>query len=598
MKRTLKLTVFACLATAIVVAAGTASASAAVLQQAVLTAPDKAASDFLGTSVAVDGDTAIVGASGCASGTGAAYVYVRSGPTWSLQQKLTASDGTTDSYFGCSVAIDGDTVVIGASRAAPGPGGAAYVFVREGTTWTQQQRLDGEGGEGDAFGTSVAIDGTTIVVGAGRATGGAPMSGAAYVFVRSGGAWTQQQKLSDSSSRSLDFFGNSVAVSGNTALVGAPDRDNDGATDGGAVYFFERIGTTWYSRTMAVAMIANTCLGASVALDGDRALAGATGFPAGSVTAAGAVMPFHAESGSWSLDTLLTASDAARGDRFGSSVALSGDTAVVGAMFASPSSLSAAGVAYSYARSGTTWTQSAKLTASDQEADNSFGASVAVSDSTALVGALNASPGSVDMAGEAYVFVSGVNAPTITITGADSSWHKSALTLGVTAAGDTALTLSKLEYSTDGSTWTKMPGSGNTRNLTISADGTTNVTVRATDSAAQTATDSATVRIDSTPPTLTLAKSRLAVAKGKRTLSVRLRWNDDLFTTGRLCVAITRYGRQKTEVSWVTLRKPGVWQTINVPWVVERRGHYNLHLFMYDEVGNQSRTSAVIVAQR
>ena len=159
---------------------------------------------------------------------GSAYVFVRSGGVWSQQQKLEASDAAADDRFGFSVAISGETVVVGApgdDGAAGIDQGSAYVFVRSGGVWSQQQKLlASDAAADDDFGSSVAISGETVVVGApwdDDATGF--YQGSAYVFVRSGGVWSQQQKLLASDAAGGDAFGFSVAISGETVVVGADD---------------------------------------------------------------------------------------------------------------------------------------------------------------------------------------------------------------------------------------------------------------------------------------------------------------------------------------------------------------------------------------
>jgi hypothetical protein len=183
----------------------------ALEQTAKLAATDGGVADFFGTSVAISGDTAIVGSDqddvGVNFDQGSAYIFVRSGTTWSQQQKLTASDGASPDIFGYSVAISGDTVIVGAPPDDVGANtdqGSAYVFVRSGTTWTEQQKLTaGDGAAGDTFGSSVAISGETIIVGAvNDDVGGNTDQGSAYVFVRSGTTWSQQQKLTASLGRS------------------------------------------------------------------------------------------------------------------------------------------------------------------------------------------------------------------------------------------------------------------------------------------------------------------------------------------------------------------------------------------------------------
>jgi hypothetical protein len=198
-----------------------------------LLASDAAAVDRFGSSVSVSGDTAVVGAAedDHAGGTnaGSTYVFLRSGgpgaPGWTQQAKLTASDAAESDRFGYSVSISGDTAVIGAV-ADDHPGGvnagSAYVFVRSGGVWTQQAKLTAsDAAASDRFGHSVSVSGDTAVIGAVWDRDAGEMSGSAYVFVRSGGVWTQQAKLVTSDAAGGDSFGNSVSVSGDTALVGA-----------------------------------------------------------------------------------------------------------------------------------------------------------------------------------------------------------------------------------------------------------------------------------------------------------------------------------------------------------------------------------------
>ena len=198
-------------------------------QQAELTAGDGVSGDSFGYAVALSGDgaTALIGAYGRHSTTGAAYVFVRGGSVWSQQAELTAGDGTTSDNFGRAVALSGDgsTALVGAYFKDRGAG-AAYAFVRSGSVWSQQQELTGaDTASGDFFGRAVALssDGNTALVGAyGRSSG----AGAAYTFTRSGVSWSQQQELSASDAASGDHFGFAVTLSGDgsTALVGAYNR--------------------------------------------------------------------------------------------------------------------------------------------------------------------------------------------------------------------------------------------------------------------------------------------------------------------------------------------------------------------------------------
>jgi hypothetical protein len=216
-------------------------------QLANLIAGDGAADDEFGRSVAVSGDTLVVGARsddiGANGNQGSAYVFVRSGGVWSLQQKLTANDGEASDLFGSSVAISGDTVVIGAPHGgtATNPDqGAAYVFVRSGAVWSFQQKLIAQdGADIDLFGISVAIHGDTALVGAhADDIGAAENQGSAYLFSRSGSTWTQRQKLRAQEGAVDDFFGQAIALGDDEIIVGAPAADTGANANQGAIYIF------------------------------------------------------------------------------------------------------------------------------------------------------------------------------------------------------------------------------------------------------------------------------------------------------------------------------------------------------------------------
>src|SRR6266498_2801917 len=207
-----------------------------------LEASDPAAFALFGISVAISGETVVVGAPGDDS-RGSAYVFARNGGVWSQQQKLLASDAAAGDAFGESVAISGGTVVVGAmgdDGAAGRDQGSAYVFARSGGVWTQQQKLEAsDAAANDLFGLSVAISGETVVVGAPFDAGAAGNSqGSAYVFARSGGVWSQQQKLEASDAALGDQFGFSVAVSGGTVVVGAHDDSGAAGRLQGSAYVF------------------------------------------------------------------------------------------------------------------------------------------------------------------------------------------------------------------------------------------------------------------------------------------------------------------------------------------------------------------------
>ena len=335
-----------------------------------VTASDGIPGDAFGFSVAVSGTTAIAGAAYATVngnyGQGAAYVFTESGGTWSQAQKLTPSNGGTLNLFGFSVALDGTTALVGAISNSDNTG-AAYVFTESGGTWSQTQKLTAsDGAANDLFGWSVALDGTTAFVGADGAS-------AAYVFTDSGGTWSQTQKLTAEGGG----FGDSVALAGSTALVGAPGVNSQQ----GAAYVFTDSGGTWSQTQKLTAAdgAANDQFGWSVALAGTTALVGAYEASVGGNGKQGAAYVFDDSGGTWTQTQKLTAADGAANDQFGWSVALAGTTA-----FVDPYGKSAA---YVFTESGGSWTQTQELAASDGTPGDGFGYSVAFDGTTALVGA-------------------------------------------------------------------------------------------------------------------------------------------------------------------------------------------------------------------
>lgn len=337
--------------------------------------------DDTGVSMAMSGDTAIVGAPGTASRRGAAHVFVRSGRTWSLQQTLVVNDTSSFDNFGWAVALDGNVAVVGA--VGKDARGAAYVFVRHGSTWSLEQRLAASDGQaGDFFGSSLALSGNTVIVGANQKAG---LQGAAYVFVHARDRWVERQKLTAADAGNQDSFGYALAVSGDTAVVGAC-----GQTYGrGAAYVFTRSGETWTEQQKLVAgdVVQGDSFGISVATSGDTVVVGSYA----TENRQGAAYVFARSNGAWTQQQKLVASDSVASDYFGVSVAVNHDTAVIGAYGKS----NYRGAAYVFARSSETWTEQQKLTAQDARDYDSFGSSVASSGGITLVGASrNANHGS------------------------------------------------------------------------------------------------------------------------------------------------------------------------------------------------------------
>jgi hypothetical protein len=357
-------------------------------------------------SISEDGSTAIIGAYlGSASptlGGGVAYVFTRSGTTWTQQAKLAPSDRASSDGFGDSVAIsaDGNTVLIGASGEDTSPNnanGAVYVFTRSGTTWTQQAKLlASDAASGDVFGfsSSISADGDTALIGAFlESTSPNTNSGAVYVFTRSGTTWTQQAKLVASDAATNDNFGLSVDISsnGNTALIGAPYEDTSPNTNNGAVYVFTRSGTTWTERQKIVLEDATSSyiFGGVVSISGD----GST-FVASSYSAKDFAYVYTLIADTWRQQARLFSSENLLEYNFGSDLSISydGNTIAVGAFVtnsgggfyslgvgatAAPVSTESGGC-HIFTRLNSEWTQKYRIVDTSLNSKN-FGRTVSIS---------------------------------------------------------------------------------------------------------------------------------------------------------------------------------------------------------------------------
>jgi FG-GAP repeat protein len=381
------------------------------IQQQQLSASDKTTDGAaqLGTSVAISGTTALFGAPGAddnGSSSGTAYVFVSDdkGQWTQLQNKLLPNDGAAGKLFGNSVALDGDTALVGArgdsSQQGKNFAGAVYVFTRDASgQWGQTQKLiPNDSAAGDLFGFSVALLGDTAVIGARgseNVNNGSP--GAAYVFTRgSDGTWTQQQKLTADDGTAGDGFGFSVALSDDLIVVGA--RNADSAT--GAAYTFTQDTDLQWSQLEKLTASDRTPgdeFGYSVAVNANTILIGAR-FAAyvsdDTVIHAGATYVFAPGPGPIGTRSnelqKLTASDGASGDEFGSSVAVNGDTALIGASN-NNSAGTGSGAVYQFSFTPNSkgpgeWTQTQKIAARDGSFGDKFGSSLALSSTTALVG--------------------------------------------------------------------------------------------------------------------------------------------------------------------------------------------------------------------
>jgi hypothetical protein len=389
------------------------------LQQAELYGADGAANDDCGTAVAISGDTALVGAPGQSSGRGAVYVFTRSGGSWVQRAELTASDAAAWDQFGSSVALSGDTAVVGAPEHAGTFQGAAYVFTGSGSDWSQQAELTAsDAADHDFFGDSVGVSGDTAIVGATGHVVDDDHRGAVYVFTRSGASWTQETELTPSGEATGVGFGNCAALSGDTAIVGASNFTVGGNDMQGAAYVFAGSGSDWSQQAELIAGdgAAEAMFGGAVSVDGDTALVGAQGTAAYVFTRSGST---------WSQQAELTAADGGWG--FGVGVAISGGAALV------TSNSSQAG--YVFVGSGASWSQQAEFAASDGAFGNNFGWSAALDGATTLIGSPYHTVGGHAQQGAAYVdLISPVNYTAPVVSGSTAPGETLACTTGGWAA--------------------------------------------------------------------------------------------------------------------------------------------------------------------
>lgn len=382
------------------------SSNVAFTQQQELLPDDNLNESRFGFSVAISGETSVVGAptdyNGIGLGRGAAYIFIRSGSTWTKRQKLIADDSPSAAFFGSSIAMAQDTIVVGARYAYIGANnnqGSAYVFIRSGTTWIQQAKLVASDGiANQEFGASVAIDGDTIVVGAPFGN-----TGLAYVFVRSGSKWIQQQKLIANDGSGGDLFGSAVTISGNTIITGSPYNSAGSSFPQGAAYVFVRNGLTWTQQQKLIASDQAQAdqFGSVVTISGDVAVIGVPLHAVGSSPAQGSAYIFLRSGSSWTERQKITASDGGVDDGFSSTLVISGDLIVVGAPGKRITSNERQGSVYVFARTGFTWIEQQKLVASDGKEEGRFGTSIAIDRDTLLVSGMNGRT----LGGAAYVFV-------------------------------------------------------------------------------------------------------------------------------------------------------------------------------------------------
>lgn len=294
--------------------------------------------------------------------------------------KLIASDGQSYDVFGDGVAVGNGVAMVGAPSGTGSDPGAVYVYERRSGHWPEVQILEpSDGIPGDRFGQSIAITGDLAIIGAIHALNTGP--GAAYVFRKTASGWIEEQKLTASDAASADSFGRTVAIAPDMALVGASFHDHNGSNSG-AVFIYHYIQGSWIETQEILAPdgAVDDHFGGFLSRSDDRLVVGASGDD----NYMGSVYVFEYDGRFWTFTQKLTAPDGVSGDGFGVSVAMSGDKVLVGA---SQTLSGGTGVAYAFEWNGIAWTWKQKLTSSDAVTGDKFGVCLAMRDDVAVIGA-------------------------------------------------------------------------------------------------------------------------------------------------------------------------------------------------------------------
>ena len=376
-----------------------------------LTSGTPTLNEQFGNSVAIDDNWIVVGAGRDSSYSfwgGSVYFYPRLSDSVGQPTRFLASDARSRDQFGRAVDIDGNWAIVGASGAGinannSGDYGGAYFFKYSNDSWNEMGRVNAlDYGQNDGFGAVLAIDGDRAVIGSHWDDhSGYQDAGSAYIFERSGDNWTQVAKLTASDPAKNNHFGNSVAIDGDRVLVGAYFNSHAGGDYAGAAYVYEFSGETWSQVEKLTADDAQEAdyFGASVALDCDRALIGAERADVNGKSMAGSAYVFESLNG-WTQTAKLIADDSASPDHFGGSVTLEGDRALIGSQHDNDGR----GSAYVFEIAEGIWNQEAKLTAADGRADDGFGLSIDLDGNWAVTGARFDDYSDKLNAGSAYVF--------------------------------------------------------------------------------------------------------------------------------------------------------------------------------------------------
>ncbi len=378
-----------------------------------LLAVDGLADDRFGSKITIDGNVAVITAPSKKISNltfaGVAYIYERIGNVWTYIKRIYASNFSQSASFGSAVSISGDTIVVGAQSADinTSNSGSAYIFVKSGGVWpTTETLILGGSAAFDEFGASIAVNGNTVVVGGRSADpSGVSGAGAAWIYERSGGTWSAAivAKITASDKAADDQFSNSLVIENNTIVVGVQRSDPGGVSSAGAVYIFEKSGTWPLTETVKITAsdkASTDQFGASVSISGNYLAVGADTEDTGG-TNSGSVYIFE-KSGTWPLTETqkVMASDSIFNGYFGQAVSIDGSRLAIGARGDNGD----IGAVYIFNR-GANWAESQKIVASDAVAGDSFSYfSVALSGNVLFAGSSNADPAGVNNQGKAYIF--------------------------------------------------------------------------------------------------------------------------------------------------------------------------------------------------
>jgi hypothetical protein len=361
-------------------------------QASKLVPPDNQSDDYFGIAASISGNYAIVGAKSdddIATKSGSAYIYKYTSSGWQQVMKLLPSDGASSDYFGGAVSMSGDYAIIGAmyDDVSYSNSGSAYIFKRYGNKWFQETRINASDlQDSDYFGQSVSISGNYAIVGAYQEDTKGSNSGAAYIFKRENHSWNQLTKLMACDGAADDQFAYSVHISGNYAIVGSK-YDDDYGTNSGSAYIFINTNDVWIQAAKINAMDGSQddYFGYSVHLSGNYAIVGSPYDDTNGLNS-GSAHIFERTGTNWIHIKTLMANDRAAQDFFGNQVSISNDYALVSA-YQDDDYGSNSGSVYVFKKTGSDWVQWDKISPSDATGNERFGSSIDISDGQAVIGA-------------------------------------------------------------------------------------------------------------------------------------------------------------------------------------------------------------------